>query len=96
MKSKFLVAVFLYAAVCFANAQQKETVKQSAADEKTKMMDVWMKYATPGESHKLLEPMAGRWNAKTTMWETPGSPPQESTGTSENTWVLGGRYLEQS
>jgi hypothetical protein len=29
------------------------------------------------------------------MWMAPGAPPQQSTGSSENTWVLGGRFVEQ-
>ena len=26
----------------------------------------------------------------------PGAPPEQSTGTSENTWALGGRYVQQT
>ena len=66
----------------------------AAADQKA-MMDAWMKVATPGEAHKWLDPMVGTWDAKITMWMAPGAPPQESTGTSENKWVLGGRFVEQ-
>jgi hypothetical protein len=65
-----------------------------AMDEKA-MMDAWMKVATPGDGHKLLESMVGKWDAKITMWMAPGAPPQASTGTSENSWVLGGRFVEQ-
>jgi hypothetical protein len=65
-----------------------------ATDEKA-MMEAWMKVATPGEAHKWLEPVVGTWDAKITMWMAPGAPPQESTGTSENKWVLGGRFVEQ-
>lgn len=67
---------------------------QPAMDEKA-MMDAWMKVATPGEGHKWLEPVVGTWDAKITMWMAPGAPPQESTGSSENKWVLGGRFVEQ-
>jgi hypothetical protein len=65
-----------------------------ATDEKA-MMEAWMKVATPGQAHKWLEPVVGTWDAKITMWMAPGAPPQESTGTSENKWVLGGRFVEQ-
>ncbi len=96
MKVNLLVIAFACAALCIANAQQNETTKQTAASEKDKMMELYMKYATPGQAHKILEPMAGSWDAKTTTWETPDAPPQVSTGTSENTWILGGRYLQQN
>jgi len=40
--------------------------------------------------------VVGTWGAKITTWMSPGAPPQESTGTSENKWVLGGRFVQQS
>src|SRR5208337_4309968 len=55
--------------------QPEMTPAQKAA------MDAWMKVATPGEGHKVLEPMIGSWNAAITMWEGPGAPPQQSVGT---------------
>ncbi len=69
-----------------------------AADEKkTTMppeMEAWAKIGTPGEPHKKLAPMAGKWATTTTMWMAPGQPPTEAKGTAEAKWILGGRYLE--
>lgn len=59
------------------------------------MMEAMQKAATPGEPHKKLEPFAGTWNTKITMWMAPGVPPMTSEGTSENRMSFGGRYLEQ-
>src|SRR6185369_4380224 len=42
---------------------------------------------------KLLDGMAGTWDAKVTMWMAPGQEPTVSTGTSENSWVLGNREM---
>ena len=70
------------------------TDKPAATDEKA-MMEAWAKVATPAEGHKRLEAVVGTWDAKITMWMAPGAPPQASTGTSENKWVLGGRFVEQ-
>jgi hypothetical protein len=75
-----------------AGAQQGEkklTPEQQAA------MDAWMKVATPGEGHKLLEPMIGSWNVQSTMWEKPGEPPQKGAGFAEASWVLGGRFVKE-
>lgn len=84
-----------------AAAEEKKPANPSQAadaappsDDKA-MMDAWMRVATPGDGHKWLEPMVGKWDAKVTMWMAPGAPAQESTGTSENSWVLGGRFVEQ-
>ena len=76
-------------------ADPAQTSEQAPAADEKAMMEAWAKVATPGDAHKWLEPVVGTWNAKITMWMAPGAPPQESTGTSENKWVLGGRFVEQ-
>lgn len=63
--------------------------------KKQEMMKKYMDYATPGEGHKVLETLAGTWNYKSKMWETPKSKPQESTGQSTMKMIMGGRYLQQ-
>jgi hypothetical protein len=75
-------------------AEAAKAAAKAATDEKA-MMEKWVQVATPGAGHKWLEPVIGTWDAKITMWMAPGAPPQESTGTSENKWVLGGRFVEQ-
>ena len=86
-----LVGVLLAASV-FAQEQKppKLTPEQQA------MMDAWMKFATPGESHKALNNMVGTWDAKTTMWEAPGAEPHVSMATSETHWLLGNRYVQET
>lgn len=59
------------------------------------MMEAMMKAATPGDPHKKLESLVGNWDAKITMWMLPGADPMTSTGSAENRWIFGGRYLEQ-
>jgi Protein of unknown function (DUF1579) len=59
------------------------------------MMEAMNKAATPSEPHKKLDVFAGTWDTKLHMWMAPGTPPMTITGTSENRWTLGGRYLEQ-
>ena len=58
-------------------------------------MDAWMKASTPGDAHKLLDGMVGTWNVTVKSWMQPGAPPMESTGTAVNSWVLGGRWMEE-
>jgi len=53
-----------------------------------------MKYAAPAEHHKHLETLVGAFDADVTMWMTPGSEPQKSTGQAKNEMILGGRYLQ--
>ncbi|MGE5176860.1 MAG: DUF1579 domain-containing protein [Hyphomicrobiales bacterium] len=61
-------------------------------DPQEGMMEAMAKYATPGPEHAVLQPMAGKWKAVTKMWMGPGDP-QVSEGTTERSWIMGGRYL---
>ena len=76
-------------------AQQAPKQPEMSPQEKA-MMDAWMKFATPGDAHKLLDHMTGTFDAKVTLWPAPGVPPQLSTATSEAHWVLGNRYVMES
>ncbi len=78
-----------------AVAQQGDKPKEMTPQERA-AMEAWMKVATPGEGHKVLEPMVGTWDVQMTMWQAPGAPAQVSKGVSEDTWVLGGRFVRES
>jgi hypothetical protein len=58
-------------------------------------MQAMMAAGTPGDPHKKLDAMIGTWDTKVTTWMMPGADPITGTGTSMNSWVMGGRYLEQ-
>jgi hypothetical protein len=61
---------------------------------KEQMMEMMMKLAQPGEHHKRLDGFAGKWKTSGKTWMDPGQPPTDFTGTTESTWLLGGRYLQ--
>src|SRR6266498_23605 len=82
-------------ALCTSTLFAAESKKKKSAEEMQKAeMEAWMKAATPGEYHKKLDTMVGTWSATVKSWMQPGAPPMESTGTSENQWILGGRWVE--
>lgn len=71
--------------------------KAAPMDDATKaMMETWEKYGTPGEHHKHLDALVGKWTSKSSFWMDSAGPPMQSSGSSETTWILGGRYLQQS
>jgi len=72
-----------------ANAQDKK----KAADEKA-AMEAWQKAMTPGDGQKKLEPLVGTFDAKVRMWMDPSKPPDDSVGTTVNSWVLGDRFVQ--
>jgi len=63
--------------------------------EQQAMMQAWEKAAAPGEPHKQLATMQGKWNVKQTMWMDPKSEPMVQTGSATNKIELGGRHLRQ-
>lgn len=70
--------------------------RASHGPSEAEMMAQWQAAMTPAAGHKRLEPMVGSFRARTEFVMAPGIPPQYHDGISENRWVLGGRYLEQS
>jgi len=75
-------------------AEKKVAAAPSPADAEKAMMDAMMKLGTPGPPHDALKSLAGSWKASVKMWMGPGDP-QVSEGTSENTVIMGGRYLRE-
>ncbi len=69
--------------------------KSSMAMDQNAMMAQMQKYGMPGPNHQALMQAAGKWTHTIKSWMKPGDKPMESKGTSENTMVLGGRFLEQ-
>lgn len=60
-----------------------------------KRMEAWMAAGAPGEHHRHLEFMVGRWKAGVKWWAAPGEPPQESEGAMTAEWILGGRFVRE-
>jgi len=75
-------------------AMEKEKGQEAKNDMQT-MMEVYTKLGAPGETHKVLASMAGRWNTKIKSWMEADKLPMESTGTCEQKMILGGRFLQQ-
>ncbi|MCH8147983.1 MAG: DUF1579 domain-containing protein [Planctomycetes bacterium] len=75
-------------------AQDKKPEGQPGDDEMAAMMDVFMKYATPGKHHDHLKTLAGKWKTSMRFRMSPDAPWNESTGECESEWILGGRFLQ--
>lgn len=78
-----------------ADEKAKKTTPAAGKMDEKAMMEMMAKYSTPGPEHKKLEAYVGTWDTSVKMWMEPGATPQESTGTAENSMILGGRYLQQ-
>ena len=64
-------------------------------EQMKEMMAMYEKAAQPAEPHKQLQKLAGRWNTVARTCEMPGTPAQETKGSSEWRAILGGRQMIQ-
>jgi hypothetical protein len=88
-----LLILSLLLAVGAAQAQDKK--KPAAMPSQEEMMKRWQAFMTPGAEHKALAEMVGSWNLESKYWVAgPGQgQPEVSTGSSEYSMAMDGRYL---
>ncbi len=94
MKSRSWIAVVAIVSVmALAMPLTLAQEGQEMSAEQQEMMEKWNEYMTPGEPHKRMAERVGTWNFTSKMWQQPGTPPEESSGTSTAKMSMGGRYL---
>lgn len=59
-------------------------------------MMAWVKAGTPGDMHKWMDSLSGKWDCVVKSWMAPDAPPDESKGTMTNEMILGGRYMRST
>ena len=95
MKTKASIALALVLALLNgAGFAAEENVSAADAEKQAKMAEM-QKYTAPNENHKALEPLVGKWKSSVKFWMSNGTQPEVSEGTSENHWIMGGRFVEQ-
>ena len=92
MRTRPTVAFVAVAVTLALSASAQQPQKAPTADE---MIAMAVERARPGPEHKLLEALTGTFKQEIT-WSFPGMPPLKHSGTSENRWILGGRFLQCS
>lgn len=85
-------AAALAGGTLFAQAAGTAAAPDAQAQMKAQM-DAYAKLSMPGEHHKRLASLAGKWNVTGKAWMVPGQPPMDMTSTMEASWIMGGRYL---
>lgn len=85
------IAVFAVATVLIGT----NVLSQEDKGQMDPMMLKMMKAGAPGEFHKHLQPLIGKWNTTTKYWFTQEAPPEESTGSVDRKWILGGRFVSE-
>lgn len=81
------------------DAPAKKTNKSGGSakndQQDASMEEIWMKFVSPNENHKVLGLLAGDWNYVVKFKMAPNSEIEESNGISRNKMIMGGRYLRQ-
>jgi hypothetical protein len=89
---KKISILLLFAAIIGSNITHAQS--SSSNDE---MMKKMMDAMTPGDMHKMLATMDGKWQGDvTSWWEGPDKPAQKSKGICENKMIMGGRYQQST
>lgn len=55
----------------------------------------WAALSKPGPSHRLLDTFIGNWDVKLTFWSDPKAAGESSFGTSQISWMLGQRFVQE-
>src|SRR5436190_13841302 len=96
MKLKTFAVGIMAMALSATTGHAAEKKAKGAGDAETQaMMAKMMQLGSPSAGHAVLKAFEGNWTVVTKGWMKPGDKPMESTGTSQFSWVLGGRYLRQ-
>ena len=81
-----------------APASQAAQTPADAAAAQAKMkaeMEAFTKLGQPGERHKRLAALVGRWTTSGKTWTSPDQPPMTFGGTMEASLILDGHYLQE-
>ena len=72
---------------------RNENTESDTSKDSESMIDTWVSHAMPGEHHRLLDKLTGKWNMAITYRMNSESPPVESRGSCERKWILGNRFV---
>ncbi len=103
-----VVSMVAFSSPVFAQYGSDKGGKDNAMQGSDKMMDKgsmpgmdeatmakMKEFSTPGEGHRVLDPLVGQWQYAMKWWMTADATPQESTGSSQAKWILDGHFLQE-
>jgi hypothetical protein len=81
-----------FAGQTVATPQDADPKKPPTPEEMAKMMEAYEAAGKPGDQHKALSSLVGKWDQKIVCM-MPGMPKTENAGTAEYKSILGGRFV---
>ncbi len=91
---KLIISILATSALASA-AMAAETAAPASGMPDQAAMQRMAALTTPGENHKVLGQLVGSWDYTISFKMAKDAPEQTSTGSSENMWILDGRFLQQ-
>jgi len=99
MKRALTILFVLMLSSSIVNADEMKgsghEMKGGGEAEMEAMMAKWQEYATPAEGHKILNSLVGSWTYTMKHRMKAGAPQEELIGSSENSWIMDGRFVEE-
>jgi hypothetical protein len=88
-KTRWLTLALPVAALAgLAVSQEPERI------DPAKMLELMVKYSTPGEHHKDMAKYLGDWDYESRLWMTADAQPTVSKGTATTRWLIEGMWVE--
>ncbi|HTF88778.1 MAG TPA: DUF1579 family protein [Planctomycetota bacterium] len=88
------IAAFSLCAVSLQD-KQPERFSHPVPKDADGGMARWIATCKPTAAHARLKELLGKYDSTARLWMAPGSPPMESKGTAEVTWLHEGKWLQQ-
>ena len=89
-----IVAVVMLGGCAFAPiASAQEAKAPEMTPEQQAEMKAYQDAGTPGEQHRRLAALAGKYTVKIKSWHEPGAPAMEESGTATRAMALDGRVM---
>ena len=98
-KKAVLLAMVLVLTGLNVQAEEAAAPSDAAAQPDAAMaakMEEMKKLGAPGENYKALEALVGKWKTSVKWWMSADGQPEVSEGTSDNQWILGGRFVQET
>lgn len=89
-----LLAAFIAVFIMPTLAVPRTPSAQEMSAQDKQMMEMMMKYGTPGKNHEFLKKYVGDWDIEATSWSKPDAPPMISKGSMKNQLIFDGRYVK--
>ncbi len=87
------MAVGVVLGTALRSGAQSELAGKSSEEDRAAQMEAWQKESGPDEHHQRFDPLVGKWKM---TFRSPGETEgqwEESEGSAEYRWILGGRFL---